>query len=272
MNFDCSVVITGKNCANYISEALGSLSEQVGLDSLELIYVDDGSIDGSLTIVKSYAYPNFIELKYFSCNVGRAKALDYGVKKSSSDYICILDADDKFHPNKISKQLEIMKESNYDVLGTSYTSDDNNSSFNGGIITSDYSIRKIELNDIIRGNPICHSSVIMKRNVVSYDITRKRQIDLKLWLDLASDKRSIGIISIPLTYKRLHENQSFEAKGRLAYSLSSFLLTVSYAKPFFYFLPDLSYRTCKLIFHLLPRKLTSKIKKIRSVGSFYRNT
>ncbi|OBT19341.1 hypothetical protein A9263_15175 [Vibrio cyclitrophicus] len=259
----CSVIITGKNCSGTISNTLNSLNYQEGVDKLELIFVDDGSEDNSAKIVKDYPFKSFIKLEYYYNPIGRAKSLNFAISKSSFDYICILDADDEFHKDKVKIQLEAMYDNpTCSMLATGFlVGEKPPSNFYNEIASP--GVREFTsflLKDFLIGNPVCHSSVMLKRNVALYNVNRRKQVDLNLWLDLAKNNHEILYLKWPLTFKRIHKHQSFEANGRLKYALSSYLLTISYAKPIKKFKKEIIIRTLRLVFHLLPRKLTSMIK------------
>ncbi len=97
-----SVVIPLYNKEAYISSALNSVLHQT-IDNFEIIVVDDGSTDSSLKIVQSFTDPR---LKIFTKkNGGVSEARNFGITKAHSEYIGLLDADDKWD----SDFLEEMK-------------------------------------------------------------------------------------------------------------------------------------------------------------------
>ncbi|WP_160296936.1 glycosyltransferase family 2 protein [Photobacterium halotolerans] len=256
----CSIVITGKNCSLTILDTLESINAQNINDDIEVVYVDDGSSDDSLRVVENFPFKGNVYLKTFCGNLGRAKALNKGVDISNGEYIAILDADDLFLSDKLESQVKVL-DSNLElflvatdyVVGESYAATAVNKN-----------IGKVELltiRDFLRGNPICHSSVLMRKEIAHYDEGRRRHLDLELWLRLSKNEKKIAILREPLTFKRLHKGQSFESKGRLSYIVSSYFLTLSYAKPFWKYYQDILIRTARLFFHLLPRRITTKIKK-----------
>src|SRR6185369_7425979 len=82
------------------------------LDSkYEVIFVDDGSKDGSLEILKGFAAKNkHVEVFSFRRNFGKAEALTFGFSKAEGDYIITLDADLQDLPSEIHKLLSKAKE------------------------------------------------------------------------------------------------------------------------------------------------------------------
>ena len=82
----------------------------------ETIFIDDGSIDTSLTILKKFATKDSsIRIFSFRRNQGKAEALTYGFQKAKGDYIVTLDADLQDQPEEIKKLLDKAKEG-YDVV------------------------------------------------------------------------------------------------------------------------------------------------------------
>lgn len=101
-----SIVIPAFNSASYINEAIDSALAQEGV-SQEIIVVDDGSSDDTVARVRAYGdRVRLIE----QANQGSAVARNRGVAESRADYIAFLDADDYWHPQKLSKQWAAVQE------------------------------------------------------------------------------------------------------------------------------------------------------------------
>lgn len=77
----------------------------------EIIFVDDGSTDSSLEIIKKLASKdNSIKVYSFRKNQGKSEALTYGFKVANGDYIVTLDADLQDRPEEIGNLLSKSKE------------------------------------------------------------------------------------------------------------------------------------------------------------------
>ena len=86
-----SVVISVYNKAHFVSETLNSILNQDFTD-FEIIIVDDGSTDNSLEVLNSFTDDR---ISIFSTkNQGASKARNTGIKKTSANYIALLDGDD----------------------------------------------------------------------------------------------------------------------------------------------------------------------------------
>jgi glycosyltransferase involved in cell wall biosynthesis len=85
--------------------------------SYEIIFVDDGSSDKTLNILKNLANKNKnIRIFSFRKNQGKAEALTFGFKKAKGDYIVTLDADLQDKPKEISILLKKAKAGSWDVV------------------------------------------------------------------------------------------------------------------------------------------------------------
>ena len=91
-----SIVMACYNVEDYVEEAVDSvINQNFDFNNVEIILVDDGSVDSTAEICREYAekYPN---IKYFyKENGGQASARNFGIKYASGKYINFLDADDK---------------------------------------------------------------------------------------------------------------------------------------------------------------------------------
>lgn len=99
-----SAVIPAFNSARFIAGALRSVQEQTRLP-VEIIVIDDGSTDETETIVRAHAGPVPIEY-HRAGNRGAAQARNLGVAFARGEWVAFLDADDRWHPEKLASQSE----------------------------------------------------------------------------------------------------------------------------------------------------------------------
>jgi glycosyltransferase involved in cell wall biosynthesis len=100
-----SVIIPTYNYGRYIRDALESVFAQTYSD-YEIIIVDDGSTDGTPEIVAPY----LDRVKLISTDhEGHTAARDVGVAASRGRYICFLDSDDKYTPDKLELQVPFLE-------------------------------------------------------------------------------------------------------------------------------------------------------------------
>ncbi len=97
-----TVIIPSYNCEAYIAETIDSILNQTFKD-IELIVVDDGSTDKTREIVESYGTP--VRLITQS-NARVCAARNRGIREAKGEFICLMDHDDYWYPEKLSRQLE----------------------------------------------------------------------------------------------------------------------------------------------------------------------
>jgi glycosyltransferase involved in cell wall biosynthesis len=97
-----SVLVPCYNAERWVGAALESVLTQTW-PAVEVILVDDGSTDGSLTVAKRYA-PRGVRVEAQD-NRGAAAARNTALRLAKGDYIQYLDADDLLAPDKIESQV-----------------------------------------------------------------------------------------------------------------------------------------------------------------------
>jgi glycosyltransferase involved in cell wall biosynthesis len=101
-----SVLVSNYNYGRFIREAIESVLSQT-YPNTEIIVVDDGSTDNSRAVIDGY----HDRLKaIYKENRGHASAINAAFEASTGDIICLLDADDSYHPEKISKVVACYQE------------------------------------------------------------------------------------------------------------------------------------------------------------------
>lgn len=101
-----SVVIPAYNHARFVTEAVRSALGQEGVP-LEVVVVDDGSTDGTREVVQRIDDPRLQVLAQE--NRGAHAALDAGIRRSSGDYLALLNSDDRFAPDRLTRALDVLR-------------------------------------------------------------------------------------------------------------------------------------------------------------------
>ncbi len=85
----------------------------------EYIFVDDGSKDKTLDLIKEFR-KNDARVRYisFSRNFGKEAAMLAGLKESTGDYVTIMDADMQDPPSLLKKMFDTLKNEGYDCVAT----------------------------------------------------------------------------------------------------------------------------------------------------------
>lgn len=98
-----SVIIPNYNYGRFLGEAIESVWAQT-YPCAEIIVVDDDSTDESLEILARYEERGVKIIKQKNGGVGAAR--NAGARASSGDLLAFLDADDRWLPEKIAKQVD----------------------------------------------------------------------------------------------------------------------------------------------------------------------
>ena len=101
-----SIIMNCLNCEKDLPDALKSVKEQTFQD-FEIIFWDNGSKDRSAEIAKRFGP----QLRYFSGTetVPLGEARNLAIKEAKGNYIAFLDCDDLWKPEKLSLQVELLK-------------------------------------------------------------------------------------------------------------------------------------------------------------------
>lgn len=109
-----SVIVPSFNYARFLKEALDSILNQ-SFQDFEIIVVDDGSKDSSLSILRLYQQ-KFPKIKVFTHpnheNLGLPRTIDLGIKKASGEWVAFLEADDVWNLNCLSSRVDAISKKN----------------------------------------------------------------------------------------------------------------------------------------------------------------
>lgn len=114
-NVTLSVVVLSYNNSQYVVDCLDSIKNQ-GLNSYEVIVVDDGSTDGSPEIIKKYTEENPEFTAIYKENEGGAIASSVGLEKCTGKYCAIVDGDDMVAPGAYHRMIAFADEHAVDFV------------------------------------------------------------------------------------------------------------------------------------------------------------
>ncbi len=119
-----SIIIPVYNVEKYLAKCIDSLLAQ-GCKDYEIIVVNDGTPDGSQSIIDDYVakYPAVIK-GYIKENGGLSDARNYGAERAKGDYLVFVDSDDYVSADMLEKLKVIIDEDKPDVLGFGFVSVD----------------------------------------------------------------------------------------------------------------------------------------------------
>ena len=118
-----SVIIPCYNLKKYLSRLVNSLLDQtIGLENLELIFVDDASTDDTLESLYQLEqqYPYNITVISNSENKKQGTARNIGMSYATGKYIGFVDADDWIAPQMYEKMYDIAEETDCDIVCCRY--------------------------------------------------------------------------------------------------------------------------------------------------------
>ena len=110
-----SVMIPVYNKSEYLDECMSSIVLD-GMEDMEIIVVDDGSTDDSLSILKKWADKDERIKVYHKENGGVASARSLALSKAKGEYIINCDPDDWVEPGIYSELKSKAQETNADVV------------------------------------------------------------------------------------------------------------------------------------------------------------
>lgn len=204
-----SVIIPVYNQETFIAEAIESVFQQtIPQNEIEIIVVDDGSTDGTSERLNSYKDRIHV---ISQANAGVSAARNAGIRQATGKFVCCLDSDDLFLPEKIEKQLAVfqadaeigMVHTGVSVVRPGET---------GWEVWYDYippiyKERETQIDELLKWNYLVSSSVMVKRELFSqvglFNESLRYAEDYDMWLRLLTCCR-IGEVSEILVHYRWH--------------------------------------------------------------------
>ena len=110
-----SIIVPVFNGEKYISSFLKCINEQI-YKNIEVIFIDDGSVDNTLRICKEYALNDDRVVVLHKENGGPSSARNLGIKRSSGKYVVFFDIDDVFSDTVLSDNFEIATRYDADIV------------------------------------------------------------------------------------------------------------------------------------------------------------
>ena len=114
-----SIVVPCHNEESSVEIFFKEIEKKLTGINFEIIFIDDGSKDNTLTNIKKIAKCNQ-NVKYlsFSRNFGKESALYAGLKNSHGDLICVMDVDLQDPPGLLPKMIEMIENEDYNIIAT----------------------------------------------------------------------------------------------------------------------------------------------------------
>ncbi len=191
-----SVVIPCYNAGDTIVDCVQSAVEQSYKD-MEIIIVDDGSTDRSMTILKDYLEKERLQEKVIIVsqkNQGPSASRNKGIDLAKGEFIAFLDSDDYWNSEKLEIQIRLLKEDKEaQLIGCVY-----NDNFNKG----KEMLTQVRFTDFLKKNYFPTPTVVAKREVLQelrFNEQQKYSEDYRLWLQI-SKKYKCLLVNESLTH------------------------------------------------------------------------
>lgn len=114
-----SVIVPVYNTEKFLKECLDSILNQT-YSNIEVILVEDGSLDSSLSILKAYQKDSHVILLENRSNKGVGYSRNRGIEHATGDYILFVDSDDLLSPVAIEYLVSALEKSNTEMSMCQY--------------------------------------------------------------------------------------------------------------------------------------------------------
>lgn len=197
-----SVIIPAYNSERYLAEAVESVLRQT-MPNFEIMVLDDCSTDGTRSVAEQLAEKDK-RIHVFSNpqNLGVARTRNRGLTNARGEYIALLDSDDLWEPDKLEKQLALMRETGCDLCYSSYDYFDKN----GRQVYHPYlPPETIHYKGLLKENAIGLSSVVLRKSAMGGSQFDEKFFheDYVLWLKLLRTGAVARGIPEVLTHNRV---------------------------------------------------------------------
>lgn len=208
-----SVIMSVYNGARFLAPAIESVLGQTYRD-FEFLIVDDGSTDGTATVLKDYAARDSRIRLVLRENRGLVASLNELVREARAPLLARMDADDLCLPTRLERQVSVMDaRPEYGVIGT-WTLDIDEFGERYPLKGHDHPETHSGFLDAIeKDRPLlCHPAVMMRRDVVlsvgGYHAAFRHCEDYDLWLRLCSVTKMGNLPERLLRYRHYPEQVS----------------------------------------------------------------
>lgn len=231
-----SIIMPAYNSAQFIAESINSVLQQ-SWTNWELIIVDDCSTDNTVKIANEFSsIDGRIVVEKNAMNLGPAHTRNAGISLATGQYLAFLDSDDIWYSNKLELQVNFMRHSQVDLIGTDYHIIDGENNRIG--------IKQcpahLSVDRLLKKNTLGCLTVMVNfekhPNLRMPDI-RMRQ-DLGLWLKILQSGGRGVCLPVETAAYRVHNKSLTKNKLKAAYytwKLYGKVLELSIGKRIFYF-------------------------------------
>tara|TARA_B100002052_G_scaffold6694_1_gene5773 strand:+ start:6782 stop:7699 length:918 start_codon:yes stop_codon:yes gene_type:complete len=202
-----SIILPTYNRYQILNKTIENVLKQT-YNNFELIIINDASVDCTIETVKQYlAIDSRIKLINNLNNQGCAKSRQIGCENAKYKYLVFIDDDDEWDKNKLQKQMQLIKESNADVVISDY--------FINDCGTKKYKdMKKFFINfkyQILKNPGPFFQSIVIKKDLYKlienpFDSKSIPSEDWNFFIELSKVNPKFGYVNEALFTWNLHKN------------------------------------------------------------------
>jgi len=147
-----SIIVPCYNVAQYIDRVLSYLYIESIIDLIEIIFINDGSTDNTLSILENRKNNLYNKIKIINkTNGGHGSCINCGIQEAKGKYLKLIDADDFCDSLSFIKHIYYLNNVNYDMVITNYSRVYNNGttdvvSYNDRLEEKQYDLKSLNAN------------------------------------------------------------------------------------------------------------------------------
>jgi len=249
-----SIIIPYFKKENYFFESFLSAYNQTYKKKEIIIIYDDNDKNFLFyirNIIKKYKNTKLIVNKK---NIGAGLSRNKGIHFSKGKYIAFLDSDDLWDKEKLTNQIQFMRENNAVFSHTSYRI----LNFNSTVVGKQIASNRISYSNLLNSCDICLSSVVVEKKILK-EFPFKNLItkeDYSLWLRIIKKYEIRGFKEVLVSWRKTDLSLS----SSLIQKLQDAFYIYFYQEKFSFFTSVL--KTCVLCLFFIKKKFEQKINLI----------
>ena len=204
-----SIIINCYNGERFLREAINSIYEQ-NYKNFEIIFWDNASEDDSSKIAKFYDS----RLQYFhaSVNVPLGEARNLALQKANGKFVAFLDCDDRYLPDKLTKQVKKMEATNCALCyGSVVVIDEKSREINRNFVSdkNGFLLNHLFLKYEINMQTVMIRRSILLKNNLTFDLNLKFSPDYDLFMRIASDFKICSLKDFIVEYRKVGNSLTY---------------------------------------------------------------
>ena len=203
-----TISVAAYNVEKYIKKTLDSLIDDEILNKIEVIVVDDGSTDNTLSIIKDYEskFPNTFKVIH-KANAGYGSTVNHSIKNANGKYFKLLDGDDWYDTNGLKRLVDELEKTNVDIVFNSFCKSIKGKTILGIDFNSKYFGREFGIDELDIDEGIPMHAVTYKTSVLNESgliLKENRLYTDNYYVSIPLVKvENVKFLSFPVYYYRL---------------------------------------------------------------------